>query len=285
MFRLKKLLWILIVLWIVFFIICDEKWIKIEWDKDHIVLHKTEKKPDLPIENIKPSTEIQPKKNVVYKNSDLVHLSILFKEEFLRKSDGLDPKYLAKIEQEKTEVVEEKVEYWRPNIIPVDDTDIIDDIIQDNDKNKELSWKKLDNQPSKVNNIKTWKLYNKNLIEKNRKDKSEFIEFISLDNIFNDVVVQNFAKPMDTLKFWRFNKYLLRDINRRVSNIAKVEPETKIEDEIVSETKVEDEAVEETKVPETKENAEVKISVNTGSDEIVPDSQNEVKYHVDKYKW
>ena len=300
MHRIRKLLWMILILWIVFFIICDERWIKIEWDKDHIVLHKIEKKSDLPIENIQPSTEIQPKKNVVYKNSDLVHLSILFKEEFLRKSDGLDPKYLAKIEQEKTEVAEEKVEYWRPNIIPVDDTDIIDDIIQDNDKNKELSWKNLDNQPSEVNNIKTWKIYNKNLIEKIRKDKSEFIEFISLDNIFNDVVVQNFAKPMNTLNFWRFNKYILRDINRIVSNIAKVELETKIEDEIVTETKVEDEVVVETKVPEAKENtwhienitvsesrenAEVKISVNTGNDEIVPDSQNEDKYHVDKYKW
>ena len=184
MHRIRKLLWMILILWIVFFIICDEKWIKIEWDKDHIVLHKIEKKSDLPIENIQPSTEIQPKKNVVYKNSDLVHLSILFKEEFLRKSDGLDSKYLAKIEQEKTEVAEEKVEYWRPNIIPVDDTDIIDNIIQDNDKNKELSWKNLDNQISEVNNIKTWKLYNKNLIEKCKKDKSEFIEFISLDNIF-----------------------------------------------------------------------------------------------------
>lgn len=290
MHRIRKLLWMILILWIVFFIICDERWIKIEWDKDHIVLHKIEKKPDLPIENIQPSTEIQPKKNVVYKNSDLVHLSILFKEEFLRNSDGLDPKYLAKIEQEKTEVAEEKVEYWRPNIIPVDDTDIIDNIIQDNDKNKELSWKNLNNQPSEVNNIKTWKLYNKNLIEKCRKDKSEFIEFISLDNIFNDVVVQNFAKPMNTLNFWRFNKYILRDINRRVSNIAKVELETKIEDEIVVETKVPEPKentwhIENITVSESRENTEVEISVNTGSDEIVPDSQNEIKYHVNKYKW
>ena len=86
MFRLKKLLWILIVLWIVFFIICDEKWYKIKLENNRIAFEKIEEKPELVSEE---SLE-----NVVYKNSDLVHLSILFKEKnFLRKSDWIDPEF------------------------------------------------------------------------------------------------------------------------------------------------------------------------------------------------
>ena len=97
MFRLKKLIWILIVLWIVFFIICDEKWIEIEWDKDHIVLHQTVKPKDSNIEKdeniIEPEKQSEISSNPeIYKDSDLIHVNYAFNNPIgLRESDGLNP--------------------------------------------------------------------------------------------------------------------------------------------------------------------------------------------------
>ena len=95
MFRLKKLLWILIVLWIVFFIICDEKWYKLWFENNHIVLNEPEKKSELVVEE-------DPFKEVVYKNSDWIHINYEFENpKTLRKADWIDTEYLAKIEEEK----------------------------------------------------------------------------------------------------------------------------------------------------------------------------------------
>ena len=76
--RLKKLIWMICVLWIVFFIICDEKWYKIQWQDNHIVLNKTEKKSE-----IKPDFVVIEKRqvssnNAVYKNSSLIHINYEF---------------------------------------------------------------------------------------------------------------------------------------------------------------------------------------------------------------
>ena len=96
MFRLKKLLWIILIFWIVFFIICDEKWIEIEWDKDHIVLHQTV--------NISTNKDTDNKWSIkkVRKNSDIVRIYPGFANpKNLRASDWLDLEYLAKLEEEK----------------------------------------------------------------------------------------------------------------------------------------------------------------------------------------
>ena len=92
--RLKKLLWMILIFWIVFFIICDEKWYKIWFENNQIVFNEIEKKTY--------SVEVKFDPNAVYKNSDLIHLNYEFENKnVLRKSDGMDPKYVAKLEQEK----------------------------------------------------------------------------------------------------------------------------------------------------------------------------------------
>lgn len=115
MHRLWKLLWMIFIFCVVFFIICDEKWYKIEWNDNHIVFNKIEKESDLVDET--------PLENVVYKNSDLVHLNFAFKEpKTLSKSDGMDPEYLAKLEQERKKLEEDRRRqvYTWPNIVHVD---------------------------------------------------------------------------------------------------------------------------------------------------------------------
>ncbi len=92
--RFRKLLWMIFIFWVVFFIICDEKWYKIWFEDNQIIFEKIEKKSDL--------SETQFNPNAVYKNSDLIHINYEFENpKTLRKSDGMDPKYLAKLEQEK----------------------------------------------------------------------------------------------------------------------------------------------------------------------------------------
>ena len=127
MFRLKKLLWILIVLWIVFFIICDEKWIEIEWDKDHIVLHQTEKSKISKNEKL----IVQYDPNAVYKNSDLVHINYEFKNpRNPRKSDGMDPEYLAKLQEEKRLEEERIKNLEKPGMLSLGDNNTISSVFQ-----------------------------------------------------------------------------------------------------------------------------------------------------------
>ena len=143
MHRIKKLLWILLVLWIVFFVICDEKWYKIWFENNHIVLYKIEIKSDSEppkVSNNYIGVQYQPSENAVYKNSDLIHLYYEFENPRnlrkwagrtrklsewsfkhknsdsikifswfenpinLRKSAWMDPKYLVKLEKEKIEL-------------------------------------------------------------------------------------------------------------------------------------------------------------------------------------
>ena len=127
MFRLKKLLWILIVLWIVFFIICDEKWIEIEWDKDHIVLHQTEKSKISKNEKL----IVQYDPNAVYKNSDLIYLNYEFENpRNLRKADWMDPEYLAKVKEEKRLEEERIRNLEKPGIVSLGDNNTISSVFQ-----------------------------------------------------------------------------------------------------------------------------------------------------------
>ena len=71
MHRIGKLLWMIFIFGIVFFIICDEKWYKIQWDRNRIVFNEIEKKSDLIIDN-KVAEQVQFNPNAVYKNSDII---------------------------------------------------------------------------------------------------------------------------------------------------------------------------------------------------------------------
>ncbi len=134
--RLKKLLWMILIFWIVFFIICDEKWYKIWFENNQIVFNEIEKKTY--------SVEVKFDPNAVYKNSDLIHLNYEFENKnVLRKSDGMDPKYVAKLEQEKRLEKEslknenkEKIYTWS-SIVALGGDDIISSMFQwTNDKIK-----------------------------------------------------------------------------------------------------------------------------------------------------
>ena len=99
--RFRKLLWMIFIFWVVFFIICDEKWYKIWFENNQIVFSEREKKPD--------PGQIQFNPNAVYKNSDIIRINPEFENsKNLRKSNGVDKKYLAKLEKEK-KLEEEKI--------------------------------------------------------------------------------------------------------------------------------------------------------------------------------
>ena len=156
MHRIKKLIWILCILWIVFFIICDEKWIKIEWDKDHIVLHETV------------TPESSAPKKIAYKTSDIIHIYPGFANpKNLRKSNGLDLEYLAKLEEEKVLEQErlkaqEKVYTW-PSVISLND-DTISSVFQKNEikdeeiKTDEISLNNTENKDNLTTINETWNI-------------------------------------------------------------------------------------------------------------------------------
>ncbi len=167
--RIKKLLWIIFILWIVFFIICDEKWIKIEL-QDWKIIFTENQKPELNNQENLNNKEIVPKK-IVYKNSDIIHLYAWFKTpnilsnsawldpEFfkepivyknsnrikintwfehpigIRNSAWLDPEFLAKLEQKRIEFENQiqSQKYTWPNIISLDKNNTISNIFQPDD--------------------------------------------------------------------------------------------------------------------------------------------------------
>ena len=128
--RLKKLIWMIFIFSFVFFIICDEKWYKIQWKDNQIFFDKIEKKSDFITKN---QNTIDP--NAVYKNSDLIHINYEFENpKNLRKSNGIDSEYLAKIEQEKKSE-EEKLKkkeniYTWPSIINLENGDSISSVLK-----------------------------------------------------------------------------------------------------------------------------------------------------------
>lgn len=106
--RVRKLLWMIFILWIVFFVICDEKWYKIQWQNNHIVIEKTEEKPDFLIIEDNTNALGNINKEVVYKNSDLIQINYEFQNpKTLRYAEGIDKKRLAQIKEEKK--IEERI--------------------------------------------------------------------------------------------------------------------------------------------------------------------------------
>lgn len=98
------------IFWMVFFIICDEKWYKINWQDNHIVFNKIEKKSDFTESD---KIEQQFNSNIVYKNSDLIQINYEFQNpRTLRYSAGIDKNRLAQIKEEKK--IEENIEKKKP---------------------------------------------------------------------------------------------------------------------------------------------------------------------------
>ena len=141
--RFRKLLWMIFIFWIVFFIICDEKWYKIWLKNNQIVFNKIEKKSDL--------VEVQFDPNAVYKNSDWIHINYEFENpSILRESDGMNPEYLVRLEQKKKREEErkmreeeknkrEEVVYTWPSIISLKDSTISS--VFEGSENRDKWWK------------------------------------------------------------------------------------------------------------------------------------------------
>ena len=127
MHRIGKLLWMIFIFGIVFFIICDEKWYKIQWDRNRIVFNEIEKKSDLIIDN-KVAEQVQFNPNAVYKNSDIIRINPEFQNpKNLRKGDWVDRKYLAKIKKENRD---RKNAYTWSNVLPIDEVNTISSVFQ-----------------------------------------------------------------------------------------------------------------------------------------------------------
>ena len=120
------------IFWIVFFIICDEKWYKIWFENNQIVFDKAEKNTNpMKSETSRPMVNL----NAVYKNSDLIHLNYEFEApKEMRKSDWIDSTYLARLKKEKWLEKErlknqEKIYTW-PSFLSLDDSDSISSIFE-----------------------------------------------------------------------------------------------------------------------------------------------------------
>ena len=89
--KIWKLLWIIFVLCIVSFIICDEKWIKIWLENNHLVFNKVEN-----------SFGLAKTENITIKNPNLIRLNPEFKNpKSLRSSNWLNFEYIAKLKEDK----------------------------------------------------------------------------------------------------------------------------------------------------------------------------------------
>ena len=134
--RLKKFIWMILIFWIVFFIVCDEKWYQIWLENNHIIFNKTWKKSEslMMEKSLKNGEWI--KRNIV-KNSKLIQINEEFENPItLRKSNEIDTKYLAKIEKKKLEKEkiknQEKVYTW-PSIVDLNTKDTISSVFQWNE--------------------------------------------------------------------------------------------------------------------------------------------------------
>lgn len=165
MHRIVKLLWIIFILWIVSFIICDENWIKVELDGNHLVFNKEEKTTAIIDNNIE-ETQSQPV--VLNKNSDLIHMYLWFKNpESLHESDGMDPEYLAKLEQERLEqeALKKSKTYTWPNIISLDNNNTVSSILNSSNPNNRVQTILVEVYTWDSHTIALWKAKNDNLLD------------------------------------------------------------------------------------------------------------------------
>ena len=220
MHRVGKLLWIILILWFVFFIICDEKWYKIEWNQDHLVLvemgERAKSATESRIDNI---VNLQP--IAVYKDSDLIRIYPGFKDSnILRNSDWMDPEYLAKVEEEKRlEEERKRLEEERKKIEEEREKQAYMRDVMLNDENsisKVFQWLK-ENQS--VWNTDTWDV-GKNEVE-------EPILYYPVEKITHDKIVLNLSKSVEVPKV-TIEKKIFRWIVLNLSKWTEI-PRVKVE--------------------------------------------------------
>ena len=245
------------IFWVVFFIICDEKWYKVWFEDNQIIFEKIEEKSDL--------SETQFNPNAVYKNSDLIYINYEFENpKTLRKSDGMDPKYLAKLEQEKEKkrLAQEKQEKRleqkkREKII-------------ENDKEEE----KLKEEKS----VKTEKVYTwPNIIKLNNEDSISSV-FQWIENSNNKWATKQEVKQ----NTWATKQKVKQNTWATKQEVKQNTWATK--QEVKQNTWVTKQEIKQntwTEKTETIWNAIVNTTWTTSSEEI---KKHEVYYHIDKYE-
>ena len=191
------------IFWFVFFIICDEKWIKIKWEENHIVFHETRDISESIATWNTTKDGSWTMKKIVYKNSDIIRIYPGFENpRKLRESNGLDLEYLAKIEEkfleQEKKSTQEKFYTW-PNMIALNDETISsvfnkneiidnktenDEIVIDNVKNNENKgndwWLFVGNETwtiqNQVNKIITWEEQDKINTERQKEEAKEEVQ-------------------------------------------------------------------------------------------------------------
>ena len=257
--RFRKLLWMIFIFWVVFFIICDEKWYKIWFEDNQIIFEKIEKKSDL--------SETQFNPNAVYKNSDLVYINYEFENpKILRKSDGMDPKYLAKLEQEKEEKrLEQEKEEKRL------EQEKREKIIEKDKKEEKLKEEK----PVKDEKVYTWP----NIIALNNED--------SISSVFQ--WIENSNNTWSAKQEVKQNTWTMKQETKQNTWATKQEVKQNTwatKQEVKQNTWVTKQEIKQntwTEKVETIWNAEKNVNTTwtTSSEEI---KKNEVYYHIDKYE-
>ena len=140
--KIWKLLWIIFVLYMVFFIISDEKWIKYKLEDGHIVKYKIEK-------NLNTGKQAK----TIYKSSNMVHINPEFENpKTLRKGDWVDLEYIAKLKKDRKQEEKLAKQNKETNVTMNMSDDIISDIFDDNNRtdNAELENKSKSQEGSKI---------------------------------------------------------------------------------------------------------------------------------------
>ena len=93
--RFMKFIWIMFIVIVVSFIVCDEKWINFELKNWKIIIHKQEN-------NYSNTGKVELKPVVIYKNSDYIRINPEFENpKTLRKSIDIDKDFTAKKKEER----------------------------------------------------------------------------------------------------------------------------------------------------------------------------------------
>ena len=215
MHRIAKILWMIFIFWMVFFIIRDEKWYKIWFENGHIVFDEVEKKSKF-TENDKLRTQLNP--NVIYKNSDLIQINYEFENpKELRYAKWVDKERIAQIKEEKK--IEERLIKKQAKISTWHEEPIL------NNSNISSLFEKIDNQNINETGEKVGEREdNKNIIKneltwnKIREDNSNLEIWDKID--INTWIVKN--KIRDTLKNERDSRTTTwNHLNRTWTNTEK----------------------------------------------------------------
>ena len=122
--RIVKWLWIIFVLCVVFFIICDEKWYNFEKKGNDVDFQNGENSDLIDEEELNNSEEIEsePEPIILYKNSNIIRIYRGFENpRSMYKSAGIDAWFVAKVwapvENRKLDLHAVKLRQWKKIMI------------------------------------------------------------------------------------------------------------------------------------------------------------------------